>query len=213
MLTNSRIGASPARSHTIAVIPGDGIGKEVMPEGLRVLEAAASRFDIDLQFKHIDWASCDYYEEHGTMMPDDWKAQLGRLRRHLLRRRGLAAESARPHLVVGLAAQVPPRVRPVHQPAAGAAVRGRALPARGPQARRHRFLRGARKHRRRVHQPGRPRLRRHRPRVRDPGIRVHTRGDGAGDALCLRPGPNPQAQARHGGDQEQRRGDQHALVG
>jgi isocitrate/isopropylmalate dehydrogenase len=37
--------------------PGDGIGKEVMPEGLRVLEAAASRFDIDLQFQHIDWAA------------------------------------------------------------------------------------------------------------------------------------------------------------
>lgn len=60
----------------IAVIPGDGIGKEVMPEGLRVLEAAAKRFDIPLQFTHIDWASCDYYAAHGQMMPDDWKAQL-----------------------------------------------------------------------------------------------------------------------------------------
>jgi len=68
--------ASRPRTHTIAVIPGDGIGKEVMPEGLRVLEAAARRFGIELQFKHIDWASCDYYEKHGTMMPADWKAQL-----------------------------------------------------------------------------------------------------------------------------------------
>jgi tartrate dehydrogenase/decarboxylase/D-malate dehydrogenase len=60
----------------IAVIPGDGIGKEVMPEGLRALDAAASRFGITLEYTHIEWASCDYYAKHGQMMPDDWKAQL-----------------------------------------------------------------------------------------------------------------------------------------
>ncbi|GMV02427.1 MAG: tartrate dehydrogenase [Burkholderiaceae bacterium] len=61
----------------IAVIPGDGIGKEVMPEGLRVLQAAARRFDIGLRFDHFDFASCDYYARHGTMMPDDWKTRIG----------------------------------------------------------------------------------------------------------------------------------------
>ena len=60
----------------IAVIPGDGIGKEVMPEGLRTLAAAAKRFDLDFAFTHIEWASCDYHAKHGQMMPDDWKAQL-----------------------------------------------------------------------------------------------------------------------------------------
>ncbi|MDN3920588.1 tartrate dehydrogenase [Roseateles violae] len=60
----------------IAVIPGDGIGKEVMPEGLRVLKAAAQRFDLALDFHEIEWASCDYYLAKGQMMPDDWKAQL-----------------------------------------------------------------------------------------------------------------------------------------
>ena len=60
----------------IAVIPGDGIGKEVMPEGLRVLQAAAKRFDISLALTPIEWASCDYFAGHGKMMPDDWKAQL-----------------------------------------------------------------------------------------------------------------------------------------
>ncbi|WP_431312759.1 tartrate dehydrogenase [Roseateles agri] len=60
----------------IAVIPGDGIGREVMPEGLRVLEAASRRFGFELQLTHIDWASCDWYVKHGQMMPDDWKAQL-----------------------------------------------------------------------------------------------------------------------------------------
>ena len=64
------------QSFNIAVIAGDGIGKEVMPEGLRVLEAAARRFDIQLNFTHIEWASCDYYAAHGKMMPDDWKARL-----------------------------------------------------------------------------------------------------------------------------------------
>ena len=44
-----------------------------MPEGMRVLEAAASRFGLPLQFDHFDFASCDYYAQHGAMMPDDWK--------------------------------------------------------------------------------------------------------------------------------------------
>ncbi|RID96967.1 tartrate dehydrogenase [Simplicispira hankyongi] len=63
--------------HRIAVIAGDGIGKEVVPEGLRVLEAAATRFGIDLQFDHFDFSSWDYFERHGKMLPDDWKAQIG----------------------------------------------------------------------------------------------------------------------------------------
>ena len=63
-------------SHRIAAIAGDGIGTEVMPEGLRVLEAAASRFDIDLTIDHFDFASWNWYEKHGSMMPDDWKAQI-----------------------------------------------------------------------------------------------------------------------------------------
>ncbi|MGN6829849.1 tartrate dehydrogenase [Paucibacter sp. M5-1] len=64
------------KTYKIAVIPGDGIGKEVMPEGLRALQAAAQRFGFQLALTHIDWASCDYYAQTGSMMPDDWKAQL-----------------------------------------------------------------------------------------------------------------------------------------
>ena len=60
----------------IAVIAGDGIGREVMPEGLRVVQAATTRFGIALQWHPLDWAHCDYYAEHGQMMPDDWKTQL-----------------------------------------------------------------------------------------------------------------------------------------
>ena len=58
--------------HRVAVIAGDGIGVEVMPEGLRALEAAARRFGIDLAFEHFDFASCDYYLAHGRMLPDGW---------------------------------------------------------------------------------------------------------------------------------------------
>ena len=61
----------------IAVIAGDGIGKEVMPEGLRVMEAAAVKFGIDLQFDHFDFSNWDYFEKHGQMLPDDWKDQIG----------------------------------------------------------------------------------------------------------------------------------------
>ena len=64
------------RTYKIALIAGDGIGKEVMPEGLRVVQAAAERFGIELQYTTMEWASCDYYAAHGQMMPDDWKQQL-----------------------------------------------------------------------------------------------------------------------------------------
>ena len=64
------------KKHRIAIIPGDGIGKEVVPEGLRVLDAVASKFNIQFEWEHFDW-SCDYYLKHGSMMPADWKEQVG----------------------------------------------------------------------------------------------------------------------------------------
>jgi tartrate dehydrogenase/decarboxylase/D-malate dehydrogenase len=69
--------AAKKRSYRIAVLPGDGIGREVVPEGLRVLEAVATRFGFTLHFDQFDFASCDYYLQHGRMMPEDWKAQIG----------------------------------------------------------------------------------------------------------------------------------------
>lgn len=59
----------------IAVIPGDGIGQEVIPEGLKVLEAAAKKHDITLSFTHFDW-SCETYHRTGRMMPEDGLEQL-----------------------------------------------------------------------------------------------------------------------------------------
>ena len=64
-------------THRIAVIAGDGIGQEVMPEGLRTLDAAARRFGIDLQVDEFDFANCAYFAKHGEMMPSDWKDRIG----------------------------------------------------------------------------------------------------------------------------------------
>ena len=63
--------------HRIAVIAGDGIGTEVMPEGIKVVDAAARKEGLELSFDTFDFASCDYYERHGRMMPVDWKEQIG----------------------------------------------------------------------------------------------------------------------------------------
>ncbi|HFZ1292675.1 TPA: isocitrate/isopropylmalate family dehydrogenase, partial [Klebsiella pneumoniae] len=47
-----------------------------LPEGIRVLQAAAQRWDLSLSFEQMEWASCEYYAHHGKMMPDDWREQL-----------------------------------------------------------------------------------------------------------------------------------------
>lgn len=59
----------------IALIPGDGIGTEVMPEGVRVLEAAGKKHGINFQWQSFDW-SCERYLETGSMMPEDGIEQL-----------------------------------------------------------------------------------------------------------------------------------------
>jgi tartrate dehydrogenase/decarboxylase/D-malate dehydrogenase len=68
---------SADRNYKISVIPGDGIGKEVMPEGVRVIERAAGLYGFTVEQAWHDFANCDYYARHGQMMPDDWKAQIG----------------------------------------------------------------------------------------------------------------------------------------
>ncbi|MGA8051726.1 MAG: tartrate dehydrogenase [Burkholderiales bacterium] len=56
--------------HRIAVIPGDGIGREVIPEGIRVLEAAGASYGVSFKWEEFPW-SCDWYKQHGKMCPDD----------------------------------------------------------------------------------------------------------------------------------------------
>jgi tartrate dehydrogenase/decarboxylase/D-malate dehydrogenase len=68
------------RTYDIAVIPGDGIGKEVVPEGVRVLEAAGKKYGFELKQTWCDFASYDYYAKHDRMMPDDWEERLANQR-------------------------------------------------------------------------------------------------------------------------------------
>lgn len=63
------------KTFRIAVIPGDGIGKEVVPEGIRVLDGAARKFGFQLEWQFFDW-SCESYLNTGKMMPDDGLEQL-----------------------------------------------------------------------------------------------------------------------------------------
>ncbi len=63
------------KKYKIAVIPGDGIGREVVPEGIRVLEAAGRRYGIDFSWLHFDW-SCETYLKTGRMMPANGLEQL-----------------------------------------------------------------------------------------------------------------------------------------
>jgi isocitrate/isopropylmalate dehydrogenase len=58
------------KTYTITVIPGDGIGKEVVPEGLRVLEAVAAKFGFGFRFRHFEW-SCESYKATGRMTPEE----------------------------------------------------------------------------------------------------------------------------------------------
>jgi tartrate dehydrogenase/decarboxylase/D-malate dehydrogenase len=175
-----------SHTHRIAAIPGDGIGKEVMPEALRVLDAASRRYGFALELRHVPWASCDHFAQHGQMMPDDWKAQLQPMDALLFG-------------AVGWPATVPDHVslwgsllkfrrefdqyinlRPARL------FEGVPCPLAGPPARRHRHADRAREHRGRVHQPRRRDVRRHRARVRDAGVGVQPPWRRARAPVCLR---------------------------
>src|SRR5260221_11807521 len=67
--------ASVSKTYKIAAIPGDGIGNEVVPAGLRVLEAAAKRHGFALKVRSFDW-SCERFARTGKMMPEDGLGQL-----------------------------------------------------------------------------------------------------------------------------------------
>ena len=66
------------KEYNIASISGDGIGKEVVPEGIKILKEAAQKHQFKINFIEYDFASCDYYEKHGKMLPDNWKEKLGK---------------------------------------------------------------------------------------------------------------------------------------
>ena len=65
------------RKYKIATIAGDGIGKEVVPEGIKILKEVAKQHQFKINFDEFDFASCDYYKKNKKMLPDDWKNKIG----------------------------------------------------------------------------------------------------------------------------------------
>ncbi len=68
----------PMKEYNIASIPGDGIGKEVVPEGMKVLRDVALKHQFKINFTEYDFASCDYYDKHGKMLPNNWREKLNK---------------------------------------------------------------------------------------------------------------------------------------
>ena len=66
------------KEYNIAFIAGDGIGKEVLPEGIKILNETAQKHQFKINLEEYDFASCDYYEKHGKMLPDNWKQKLSK---------------------------------------------------------------------------------------------------------------------------------------
>ena len=65
------------KRYKIATIAGDGIGKEIVPESIKILKEAAKKHQFQIQFDEFDFASCDYYQKNGKMLPDNWKEKIG----------------------------------------------------------------------------------------------------------------------------------------
>ena len=65
------------KEYKIATIAGDGIGKEVVPEGLKILKEVANQHQFKIKFDEFDFSSCDYYKKNGKMLPDNWKDKIG----------------------------------------------------------------------------------------------------------------------------------------
>ena len=59
------------KTYKIASLPGDGIGKEVLPEGIKILKEVTEKHQFKIQFDEFDFASCDFYAKHGKMLPDN----------------------------------------------------------------------------------------------------------------------------------------------
>ena len=66
------------KTYKIASIAGDGIGLEVVPPSLKILKEIAKKHDFEIKFDEFDFSSCDYFEKHGKMLPDNWKELIGK---------------------------------------------------------------------------------------------------------------------------------------
>ena len=193
--------------------PATASARKWCRKGLRVLEAAAKKHGVSRAFRSFRFRVLGLLRK---ARPDDagrLEGQDRQARRDLFRRGRLARENPRSHFVVGIADQVPPGVRPIRQSAPGAADAGRAVAARQPQARRYRFLGGARKHRRRIFVRRRPDVPGYRPRIRHPADRDDPDRRRSHSEIRVRTGAVAAEEASDLGDQIQRHFDHHAVLG
>ena len=189
-------------AHTIAVIPGDGIGQEVIPAGIAAIEAAARRSNVSFTFTPLPWG-CDYYMSYGRMMDADGFERLADIRRDLSRRHR-RADRARSHRRLGPAAPAAAAISAVREPPSDAAAARARLAAGEPQCRRHRHGLRTREHGGRVRRPRGPRPRRHAARGRRADRAVHPARHRAHPALRVRGGDEAAAPAAGQRDQVER---------
>ncbi len=197
--------------HRIAVIPGDGIGNEVVPEGMRVLEAAARRFGFELEWKEFDW-SCEVYAKTGRMMPEDGLEQLRAFEAIFL---GAVGFPGVPDHVSLWGLLIPIRrgfhqyinLRPVRL------LKGVRSPLAGRGPGRHRHAGRAREQRGRVLGDRRSPLPRLTGRAGHAAGGVHQEGLRPRHALRLRARDATAPAPRDLGHQEQRHHPQHAVLG
>ena len=204
MTRTHRIAVDPRRRHRHGGRPGGPARSSTPPPRLSASNSTSSTFDF---------ASADYYLEHGTMLPDRLVRHPPRVRRDLLRRRRLARGRARPHLAVGQPAAVPPRASTSTSTCGRSTAARRDQPTGRPRPRRRRLLRRAGEHRRRILQRRRQDLRRHRPRNRHAGNGHDPHRCRPNPQIRVRPRAVPAQEAPHLGDQEQRHLHHHALLG
>ncbi len=121
-----------AKSYRIAVIAGDGIGREVMPEGIAAMEAAARAYGFGFAWNDFDW-SCERYTKTGRMMPEDG---LERLRLYDAVYLGAVGhpDVPGPRLVVGPFDPAAARLSPIRQSPSGAASRWCGVAVARPRA-------------------------------------------------------------------------------
>ena len=192
-------------SYNIAVIRGDGVGVEVIEEGLKVLRAVGRQFEIDWNFVEHPWGS-DYYFEHGEMMPPDALDRLAESDSIYLGAVGHPGHTG-PRYAQRPAAADSPHVRPVRLRTPQRALPRRGIAAARQSPGRHRHGRHQGEHRGRIRRRWRLSVRRFRRGSRHPGRRLHPPRLRARDNLRVRAGPQPGPRAaRHLDHQVQRPG-------
>ena len=199
--------------HRIAVIPGDGIGKEVMPEGVRVVDAAARKFGIELVVRPFRLGLRPVRPDRRRGCPPDWKDQIGG---HDCLFFGACGWPARVPDHVSLWDSLIKFRREFDQYVNLRPVRlmpGIKSPLAGRDAGRHRLLDRPREHRGRILGGRRSHVRRHRARSLHAAVDVHAQGHRSHPALCLRAGVEAPEEARDVGDEVQRNIDHDAVLG